>query len=80
MESEISGLRAKLMHEQGDLGHYQEKQAKLSAQKADLELQLKENLERLSNLECSRSLAGDCKKASERELLSIKQVQTYFFS
>lgn len=74
MEAEIHGLRAKLMHEQGDLGAYQEKQAKLSTQKADLELQLKENIERLAREEQYRSMAGDGKKAAERELVSIKQV------
>ncbi len=62
------------MHEQGDLGLYQEKQAKLSTQKADLELQLKENLDRLASEERARSMAGDGKKAAERELVSTKQV------
>jgi hypothetical protein len=74
MEAEVNGLRAKLMHEQGDLGLYQEKQEKLSALKADLEVQLKENIERLAREEQYRSMAGDGKKAAERELITIKQV------
>ncbi len=77
MEKEISDLRAKLMEEQGDLGAYQERQAKLSAQKADLELQLQENLERLAAEERYRSSAGEGKKAAERELMNIKQVGSW---
>ena len=74
MEKEISELRAKLMEEQGDLGLYQERQAKFSAQKADLELQLQENLDRLAAEERYKSMAGEGKKAAERELMNIKQV------
>jgi hypothetical protein len=76
MEKEINDLRKKLMEEQGDLGVYQERQAKFSAQKADLEVQLQENLERLAAEERYRSMAGDGKKTAERELLNIKQVAT----
>jgi len=75
MEGEINGLRAKLMNEQGDLGVYQEKQAKLSAQKADLEVQLQENITRLANEERAKGMAGDGKKNAERELSSVKQVR-----
>ena len=74
MEKEVSELRAKLMDEQGDLGAYQERTAKLSAQKADLEVQLQENLERLAAEERYKAMAGDGKKTAERELGSIKQV------
>ena len=74
LEKEIGDLRAKLMDEQGDLGAYQERQAKLSAQKADLELQLQENLDRVAAEERYRSMAGDGKKGAERELLGAKQV------
>ncbi len=62
------------MEEQGDLGSYQERQAKLSAQKADLEVQLQENLERLAAEERYKAMAGDGKKNSERELIAVKQV------
>ena len=65
------------MEEQGDLGAYQERQAKFSAQKADLEVQLQENLERLAAEEQYKSMAGDGKKNAERELISIKQVLRY---
>merc|ERR1712223_27527 len=38
--AELDALKAKISAEQGDLGAYQEKMAKASAQKADLEVQL----------------------------------------
>merc|ERR1712066_951028 len=37
LEAEVAAVRAKITAEQGDLGSYQEKLAKTSAQKADLE-------------------------------------------
>merc|ERR1712020_445609 len=67
LSSEINQLSAKMREEQGDLGAYQEKQAKVSAQKADLEVQLEENKSKLERLERERVSAGDGKKAIERE-------------
>ena len=51
LSAEINQLREKMRDEQGDLGAYQEKQAKVSAQKADLEVQLEENKNKLERLE-----------------------------
>merc|ERR1712020_398623 len=67
LSSEINQLSAKMREEQGDLGAYQEKQAKVSAQKAYLEVQLEENKSKLERLERERVSAGDGKKAIERE-------------
>merc|ERR1712228_738724 len=73
--AELQQLREKMRSEQGDLGEYQEKQAKVSAQKADLEVQLEENKNNLERLERERASAGDGKKALEREMNNIRQDQ-----
>merc|ERR1712156_648786 len=65
--------KAKLEAEQGDLGAYQEKLAKTSAQKADLEVQLVEFQEKLAEEERLKSMAGDDKRAMDREMGNIKQ-------
>merc|ERR1712045_592093 len=75
LSADLNRLREKMRSEQGDLGAYQEKQAKASAQKADLEVQLEENKNKLERLERERVSAGDGKKAIERELNNIKQDQ-----
>merc|ERR1712020_696000 len=67
LSADLNRLREKMRSEQGDLGAYQEKQAKASAQKADLEVQLEENKNKLERLERERVSAGDGKKAIERE-------------
>ena len=72
LQKEIDDVRAKILHEQGDLGMYQDRMAKASAQKSDLEVQLEENRGRLENLERSRSMMTDEKKVKERELNNIK--------
>merc|ERR1712226_1062690 len=48
---ENMNTKAKLQEENEDLGAYQEKQAKVSAQKADLEVQLEENTAKLERQE-----------------------------
>merc|ERR1712226_1173078 len=73
--AEINALREKMREEQGDLGAYQEKQAKVSAQKADLEVQLEENTTKLERLEREKASAGDGKKAIEREINNVRQDQ-----
>merc|ERR1712106_802500 len=70
---EISDLRAKLTEEQGDLSGYLEKQAKLSAQNADLELQLKENEERLAQEEKAREFATADKNELEKQHEKMKR-------
>merc|ERR1712018_1088146 len=72
--AEINALREKMREEQGDLGAYQEKQAKETAQKTDLEVQLEENTAKLEKLEREKANAGD-KKAVEREISNVRQDQ-----
>ena len=55
------------------MGAYQEKLAKTSAQKADLEVQLVEFQEKLAEEERLKSMAGDDKRAMAREMGNIKQ-------
>merc|ERR1712123_489705 len=70
---EIAQLKKRLNEEQGDLSSYMEKQAKLSAQKADLEVQLRENEEKLADEERMKALAEDDRKGGDREIASIKR-------
>jgi myosin heavy chain 6/7 len=70
---EIAQLKARLNSEQGDLSSYMEKQAKLSAQKADLEVQLRENEEKLLEEERLKALAEDDRKGGDREIANIKR-------
>jgi myosin heavy chain 6/7 len=70
---EIAQLKAKLNAEQGDLSSYMEKQAKLSAQKADLEVQLRENEEKLAEEERMKALAEEDRRGGDREIASIKR-------
>merc|ERR1712109_191493 len=73
LEAELAAVKAKISAEQGDLGAYQEKLAKTSAQKADLEVQLVEFQEKLAEEERLKSMAGDDKRAMDREMGNIKQ-------
>ena len=57
----------------GDLSSYQEKLAKVSAQKADLEVQLAENQEKLAMEERMKASAGDEKRVMDREIGNVKQ-------
>merc|ERR1712179_540073 len=70
---EIAQLKTRLNSEQGDLSSYMEKQAKLSAQKADLEVQLRENEEKLLEEERLKALAEDDRKGGDREIANIKR-------
>ena len=45
--AELDQMRQKISSEQGDLGQYQERMAKASAQKADFEVQLEESRNKL---------------------------------
>merc|ERR1711887_59480 len=69
---EIAQLKARLSNEQGDLTSYMEKQAKLSAQKADLEVQLKENEEKLAEEERLIAMCEGDKSGAEREMDNLK--------
>merc|ERR1711884_751673 len=59
--------------EQGNLGEYTERQAKASAQKADLEVQLSDAGNKLANMEQSRIAATGDKKSLEQENTVIKK-------
>jgi len=72
MES-IDALKQKMNQEQGDLSSYQEKQAKLSTQIADLELQMQENESKLESEERNRQSADDEKRSLDNELSNQKR-------
>ena len=55
------------------MSSYQEKLAKVSAQKADLEVQLAENQEKLAMEERMKASAGDEKRVMDREIGNVKQ-------
>merc|ERR1739838_1292935 len=57
IEEEKKTLMAQLQSEQGNMGEYTERQAKASAMKADLEVQLQEAGQALINMEKSRQAA-----------------------
>merc|ERR1739838_998210 len=73
MDEEKKALLKQLESEQGNLGEYTERQAKASAMKADLEVQLLEATETLGNMEATRQQATLDKKALEGENVAIKK-------
>merc|ERR1739838_855929 len=73
MEDEKKALLAQLQAEQGNLGEYTERQAKASAAKADLEVQLADAGVKLITMEEQRQQAGLDKKALEADNLIIKK-------
>merc|ERR1712156_1411147 len=73
MEEEKKALEKQLEAEQGNLGEYTERQAKASAMKADLEVQLVEAGNRLTAMEANRQQATQDKKALEGDNLVIKK-------
>ena len=70
---ETKALLAQLESEQGNLSEYTERQAKASAQKADLEVQLHDAGIRLSAMEQSRQRAMMDKKVLEQQNEVIKK-------
>ena len=70
---EIGQLKVRLQAEQGDLSSYIEKQAKLSTQIADLEVQLSDNQERLAEEERNKERAEDDRRGADREIGNIKR-------
>merc|ERR1712241_371829 len=73
MEHEKKDLLAQLEKEQGNMSEYTERQAKASAQKADLEVQLGEAGNKLVQMEALRIQAGQDKKALEGDNTGIKE-------
>merc|ERR1712223_2285870 len=73
MEEDKKALVKQLEAEQGNLGEYTERQAKASAARADLEVQLSAAGEKLTQMEENRQQAGLDKKALEGENVVIKK-------
>ena len=73
MADDIKQLKDRLNHEQGDMTVYIEKQAKLSTQIADLEVQLKENNEKIAEEERLKEMVENDKKGADRELANLKR-------
>ena len=73
IELEKRALLNQIESEQGNLSQYHERQAKCSAQKADLEIQLSESQDRLTQLEQQRNDANSEKKMLEQETVAIKK-------
>merc|ERR1719483_97441 len=73
IEEEKKALLKQLEAEQGNLGQYTERQAKASAAKADLEVQLVDSGNRLTNMEADRQQATLDKRALEGDNIVIKK-------
>merc|ERR1711860_44377 len=73
MEEEKKALMKQLESEQGNLSEYTERQAKASAQKADLEVQLGHAGTKLMEMEQARQQATLDKKALESDNVVIKK-------
>ena len=73
IEDEKKALLKQIESEQGNLSQYHERQAKCYAQRADLEVQLLEAQERLTQIEKTRNDANNEKKMLEQEAVAIKK-------
>merc|ERR1719225_2030438 len=73
MEEDKKALVKQLEAEQGNLGEYTERQAKASAMKADLEVQLADAGDKLIEMEGNRQQATLDKKALEQDNVGIKK-------
>jgi myosin heavy chain 6/7 len=70
---DIKALLKQLEKEQGNMSEYHERQAKVSAQRADLEVQLGVAQETLIKKEAERQDATADKKVLEQEVVSVKK-------
>merc|ERR1719163_2060650 len=73
MEEDKKALVKQLEAEQGNLGEYTERQAKASAARADLEVQLADAGDKLIEMEGNRQQATLDKKALEQDNVGIKK-------
>ena len=73
IEADKKALLKQIEAEQGNLSQYHERQAKTSAQKADLEIQLQEAQDKLTRTEQQRVQATTDKKALEQECTAVKK-------
>ena len=70
---EKKALMTQLESEQGNLSEYTERQAKASAQKAEIESQLSDAGKRLTDMEAKRQMATSDKKSFENDNVVIKK-------
>merc|ERR1711872_1163893 len=73
IEEEKKALMKQIEAEQGNVSQYHEKQAKISAQKADLEIELAETQNKLVMTEQKRIQATNDKKELEQETIAVKK-------
>jgi len=73
LEAEKKRVLKQIESEQGNMSQYHERQAKISAQRADLEIQLSEAQEKLIHMEQTRIQATADKKALEQETVAVKK-------
>merc|ERR1719357_1489396 len=73
IEEEKKQLMKQIEAEQGNVSQYHEKQAKISAQKADLEIELAETQNKLVMTEQKRIQATNDKKELEQETIAVKK-------
>merc|ERR1712012_492509 len=73
IEDEKKALIKQIEAEQGNLSIYHERQAKISSEKADLEIALAEATQKLAKTEQMRADATNDKKALEQETVAIKK-------
>jgi len=73
LADDIVQLKARLTAEQGDMTVYIDKQSKLTSQIADLEVQLKDNTEKIAEEEKLKELVDQDKKGLDRELANMKR-------
>ena len=73
IKKEKDDLISQIEKEQGNLGEYTERQAKASAQRADLEVQLQEAGDKLAQMERERHNATSDKKTLEQENIVLKK-------
>ena len=73
IKDERKALMTQLEGEQGNMGEYTERQAKASAQKAELEIDLHEAGVRLTNMQQERQMASGDKKTLEQQNDMIKK-------
>merc|ERR1711887_286084 len=73
IEDEKKALLKQIESEQGNVSQYHEKQAKISAQKADLEIELAATQDQLVKAEQARVQATNDKKELEQESIAIKK-------
>jgi len=73
IEDEKKEILKQIEKEQGNMSEYHEKQAKYSAQKADLEIQLQDDQDLLVKIEQKRQLATNDKKSLEQECQAVKK-------